>query len=598
MISFDNYKRLLGYVRPHWGRVFIAMVCMGILSGATVALAWLTKPMLDDVFIRKDVAMLRLLPLAIVAVALIKGLADYCQSYLMAYVGLSVIRDIRDELYRHLQSLSVSFFSKTPTGVLISRITNDVNLVQQAVSSTITSIVKDVFTVIGLTGYVFYRDWRLALFAFLVFPWAIIPIYHFGRRVRRFAFRSQEKMADISTHLHETITGVRIIKAFGMEAYETERFARENRKHYRYFLKRMTARALSAPVVESFGVAVSSLFVFYGGYAVLKGQLTPGDFFSSMVALTMFYQPVKELNKANQAIQEGVAGAARIFHVLDMAPEILDHPEARPLTTVKTGIEFRNVFFKYDEVWALQEITLKVQRGEIVALVGPSGAGKTTLVNLLPRFYDVTEGEILIDGQEVKKIRVRDLRAAIGLVTQQTILFNDTIKYNLSYGNQDKPMEEIVAAAKAANAHEFIQKLPQGYDTTIGEQGVKLSGGEKQRLTIARAILKNAPILVLDEATSSLDSESELQVQKALENLMVNRTTFVIAHRLSTIKKADKIVVLSEGRMVGEGRHEDLLKSNAVYTKLYETQFLGYHPLPMQDNGADEEEPGASTTIL
>jgi ATP-binding cassette, subfamily B, bacterial MsbA len=316
------------------------------------------------------------------------------------------------------------------------------------------------------------------------------------------------------------------------------------------------------------------------------------------VALTMFYQPVKELNKANQSIQEGVAGAARIFHILDMAPEILDHPEARPLSAVKAGIEFRNVSFKYDDAWALQDITLQAEKGDIIALVGPSGAGKTTLVNLIPRFYDVSEGELLIDGLEVKKIRVRDLRAAIGLVTQQTILFNDTIRYNISYGNPQKSEEEIIAAARAANAHDFIRKLPQGYETNIGEQGVKLSGGEKQRLTIARAILKNAPILILDEATSSLDSESELEVQKALENLMVNRTTFVIAHRLSTIKKASKIVVLSQGRMVGEGRHEELLHSNAVYKKLYETQFLGYHAMAAQNRHSGDDALEVPTTIL
>ncbi len=583
MISIDNYKRLLQYVRPYWGRLFIAMSCMGILSGATVALTYLTKPMLDDVFINKDLFMLKLIPLAIIGVGIIKGAAEYTQAYLMAYVGLSVIRNLRDEIYYHLQNLSVAFFTKTPTGVLISRITNDVNLIQRTVSDTITSVIKDIFTIFGLTIYVFYTDWRLATISFFIFPWALIPIHKFGRRVRSFATRSQEKMADISSHLHETITGQRIIKAFGMEQYENERFSQENSKHFRYFLKRMKARAMSSPIMETFGIVVLSLFILYGGFRVIHGQMTPGEFFSCMVAISMLYQPVKSLNKANLAIQEGLAGAGRIFAILDTKPEIVDHPEAIELSAIKSGIEFKNVFFKYEKDWVLKDINLNAKVGDIVALVGPSGAGKTTLINLIPRFYDVTKGQILIDGKDIRKITLRSLRANIGLVTQHTILFNDTIRYNISYGNPEKTEAEIIAAAKAANAHKFIQKLPQGYDTVIGEQGVKISGGEKQRLTIARAILKDAPILILDEATSSLDSESEIEVQKALENLMQNRTTFVIAHRLSTIKKANKIIVLSQGEIVGEGRHEELLKENLIYKKLYETQILGYQSQPEEE---------------
>lgn len=587
----ENYRRLLRYVKPYWRRLFIAMIFMGIYSATTGALAYLMKPAIDDVFIKKNVLMLKLIPLAIIGVIIIKGIADYVQAYFMTYVGLSVIRNLRDELYSHLQSLSISFFSKTSTGTLISRITNDVNLVQHAVSDTITSIIKDFFTLVALTGVVFYRDWKLATMALLVFPWAIIPMQKFGKRVRKLALRGQIKMADISTHLHETITGHRIIKAFGMEQYEIERFASENRKYFRYMLKRMLTRALSAPIVEIFGVVVISLFVIYGGFRVIRGEITTGDFFMIMAGLGMCYQPVKGLNKSNQTIQEGMAGAARIFAILDTKPDIVDHPEARELPSIKSGIEFKNVWFKYEEDWVLKNINLKVTVGDLIALVGPSGAGKTTLVNLLPRFYDIQEGQIFIDGQDIRKATIASLRDHIALVTQQTILFNDTVKYNISYGKTEKDEQKIIAAANAANAHHFIQNFSQGYDTIIGEQGVKLSGGEKQRITIARAILKNAPILILDEATSSLDSESELEVQNALENLMQNRTTFVIAHRLSTIKKANKIVVITNGEIVGEGTHEKLLKENMVYKKLYETQFLGYmsksaeaiKPIPSED---------------
>ncbi|HJX30546.1 MAG TPA: lipid A export permease/ATP-binding protein MsbA [Thermodesulfobacteriota bacterium] len=596
----ENYKRLLRYVKPYWRQLFMAMTLMGIFSACTAALAYLMKPAIDEVFIKKNVLMLKVIPFAIMGVVILKGIADYLQAYFMTFVGLSVIRNIRDELYSHLQSLSISFFSKTPTGTLISRITSDVNLVQSAVSDTITSVVKDCFTLIALTGVVFYQDWKIAAMALCVFPWAIIPMQKFGKRVRKFSLRGQIKMADISTHLHETITGHRIIKAFGMEDYEIQRFAEENKKFFRNMRKRVLARALSSPIVETFGVIAMSLFIFYGGFRVIRGELTTGGFFMIMGTLAMCYQPVKGLNKANQSIQEGMAGAARIFAILDTKPDIVDHPEAIELPSIKSGIEFKNVWFKYEKDWVLKNINLKVTVGDIIALVGPSGAGKTTLVNLLPRFYDMQEGQIFIDGQDIRKATIASLRDHIALVTQQTILFNDTVKYNISYGKAEKDEQKIIAAANAANAHHFIQNFPQGYDTIIGEQGVKLSGGEKQRITIARAILKNAPILILDEATSSLDSESELEVQNALENLMQNRTTFVIAHRLSTIKKANKIVVITNGEIVGEGTHEELLKENVVYKKLYETQFWGYMSKPAEaiEPVPSEDKTRTQTTIL
>jgi subfamily B ATP-binding cassette protein MsbA len=596
----ENYKRLLRYVKPYWRQLFIAMVFMGIFAAANGALLYLMKPAIDDIFIKKNVLSLKLIPLAIIAVMIIKGAANYVQSYFMIYVGLSVVRDIRDEIYSHLQTLSISFFSKTQTGMLISRITSDVNIIQSAVSDTINTVIKDFFTLLVLLGVIVYRDWEFATMALLVFPWALIPMQKFGKQVRKLATRGQVKMADISTHLHETFTGHRIIKAFGMESYETERFAKENQKYFRYILKRMRTRALSQPVIESFGVVCAALFIFFGGMRVIKGDLTPGDFFVILGGFMMCYQPVKGINKSNQTIQEGIAGAARIFAILDINPEIVDHPGAVELPAITSGIEFKNVWFKYEEEWVLKNINLKSKVGDIVALVGPSGAGKTTLVNLLPRFYDIQEGQILIDGQDIRRATMSSLRDKIALVTQQTILFNDTIKYNISYGKAEKDEQKIIAAAKAANAHHFIQNFSLGYNTITGEQGVKLSGGEKQRITIARALFKNAPILILDEATSSLDSESELEVQNALENLMQNRTTFVIAHRLSTIKKANKIVVLTNGEIVGEGTHEELLKENVVYKKLYETQFLGYMSRPAEaiEPTPSEDKAQTSTTIL
>jgi len=596
----EIYKRLLQYVKPYWRQLFIAMVFMGVFAAAHGALLYLMKPAIDDIFIKKNVLALKLIPLAIIVVMLIKGIADYVQSYFMIYVGLSVVRDIRDELYSHLQTLSISFFSKTKTGMLISRITSDVNIIQSAVSDTINTVIKDFFTLVVLTSVVVSRDWKLATIALLVLPWTLIPMRKFGKQVRKLATRGQVKMADISTHLHETFTGHRIITAFGMESYETERFAKENYKYFRYILKRMRTRALSQPVIESFGVVCAALFIFFGGIRVIKGELTPGDFFVILGGLAMCYQPVKGINKSNQTIQEGVAGAARIFAILDTKPEIVDHPGAVELPAITSGIELKNVWFKYEEEWVLKNISFKAKVGDIIALVGPSGAGKTTLVNLLPRFYDIQQGQILIDGQDIRRITMSSLRDKIALVTQQTILFNDTVKYNISYGKAEKDEQKIIAAANAANAHHFIQNFPQGYNTIIGEQGVKLSGGEKQRITIARAIFKNAPILILDEATSSLDSESELEVQNALENLMQNRTTFVIAHRLSTIKKANKIVVLTNGEIVGEGTHEELLKENVVYKKLYETQFLGYMSRPAEaiEPIPSEDKAQTSTTIL
>jgi subfamily B ATP-binding cassette protein MsbA len=568
------YLRLLQFVKPYWVRLAGAMVCMIFVSAASAASAFLVKPVLDDVFFKKDLAMLKLIPLAIVGLFLLKGLFDYGQGYLMSFVGQRIITDLREKIYHHVHSLSLPFFTKNPTGVLMSRILNDVNLVQGAVSDSVTGLLKDIFTILGLVFVVFYRDWQLALIALVVFPIAVYPIVKFGRKLRSYSTRSQMTLADLSTLLLETISGSRIVKAFNMEEYERKRFSKLNEKLFGLMRKSFRVRAVSHPLMETLGGLGIAAIVFYGGYNVIQGTATAGTFFSFLAALLMLYEPVKRLSNVNNSIQQGLAGASRIFEILDTVPEIRNKPGARDLTEIRRGIEFQDVSFKYEEDWVLKNINLKIQAGEVVAFVGASGGGKTTLVNLVPRFYDVDSGRILIDGADIRELTVESLRGKIAMVTQQTILFNDTVEQNIAYGNIGQPREKIVEAAEAAFAHNFIRNLPEGYQTRIGEQGLKLSGGERQRISIARALLKNAPILILDEATSSLDSESEVEVQKAVENLMQGRTTLVIAHRLSTIRKADRIVVVAGGKIVEEGTHEELLEKDGEYRKLYLLQFL------------------------
>lgn len=549
------------------------MVCMIFVSMCTAAVAFLVKPAIDETFIKKDISMLYLIPLAIILLYLLKGAFDYGQAYLMSYVGQRVVADIRNKLHHHIQSLPLSFLTKTPTGVLMSRITNDVNLMQGAVSNAVTSILKDAFSIVGLVGVVFYRDWKLASFAFLVFPLTIIPIVKFGRRLRKVSTQSQNVMGTLTTLLQETISGNRIVKAFGMEEYENRRFSAENNRLFRTIMKSQKVRAISSPVMEFIGGLGAALVIWYGGYCVIKGYSTPGNFFSFLAGLIMLYEPVKRLSKVNNIIQQGLAAAMRVFDILDTEPEIKDKKNAKPIPPISKSIEFKSVSFKYDDELVIKDVNLKVEVGEAVALVGMSGGGKTTLVNLIPRFYDISSGAILIDGVDIRDVKIESVRSQISIVAQETILFNDTIRNNIAYGDINGSEEAILRAARAANAHDFIMGTPMGYDTIIGEQGVKLSGGQRQRISIARAILKDAPILILDEATSSLDTESEIEVQNALENLMKNRTTFIIAHRLSTIRNADRIIVIVNGEIVEEGTHEELLGMNGEYTKYYELQF-------------------------
>ena len=561
-------------VLQYLGPILLAVVCMVITAAATAAYAYMMEPVLNEVFDRKNGAMLVVLPAIVVLIFVVKGCAGYGQVVLMNHVGQRIIADMQTRMFAHLMRADLAFFHGTPTGTLISRFTNDVTLLRAAVSTALTGIVKESLTVVFLVGVMFYQDWFLALVASFVFPVAILPVVKIGRRMRKVSAATQARMGRFTALLEETFQGARHVKAYGMESHEIGRAREVVEDLFRLICKALRVRALSTPIMENLGGIAIAVVIFYGGSKVIAGTTTTGAFFSFITALLLAYQPMKRLANLNANLQEGLAAAQRIYALLDTEPAIVDRPGARPLAIGRGAIAFDDVHFAYDGgAPALEGVTLTIPAGRTVALVGSSGAGKSTILNLIPRFYDVESGSVSIDGTDVRDATLASLRGALALVSQEISLFDDTVRANIAYGRPGATDDEIREAARAAAADDFIAALAGGYDTVVGERGVKLSGGQRQRIAIARAMLKNAPILLLDEATSALDSETERQVQAALAILMAGRTTLVIAHRLSTVMDADLIYVLEDGRVVERGRHAVLLARGGAYARLHDLQF-------------------------
>ncbi len=572
MGPIETIKRIIRLTKPYWSRIALAGLMSLIVSGINGGLAWLVKPALDGIFLEKNFRLLTLLPIAVVLLYFLRGLFSFFNSYLMRSTGAKVVKDMRNKLFEHLMYLPVGHYKKESTGSILSRITNDIGSLQHLLAHSIKDLFVESATVVVLLAVALYRRWDLALLAITILPAAFYGAGRIGKRLKQVSKKAQQKVSMITEFLTESFSGIKMIKVFEREDYTINRFKGRTQDFYREVMRATRLTELTSLLMELVGGFGIAFVLWYGGRLVISGDITPGEFFSFLAAIFMVYTPARRLATVNNSIQQARASLERISEVEIKEREKDGSINIPPL---KGNIEFRNVSFMYPNAKyeALKDINLTINKGEIVAIVGKSGVGKTTLVDLLPRFHDPSQGIICIDDLDIAKATLKSLRGKIGVVSQDVILFNDTVKNNITFGKLDATDDEITSAAQAAYAHEFIMELPQGYETVIGEKGVRLSGGQRQRLSIARAILKNPPILILDEATSSLDTEAEIMVQRALENLMENRTTIVIAHRLSTIRRASRIIVLDRGRIIESGTHEQLIKTGGIYKKLYELQF-------------------------
>ena len=568
------YLRILSYIKPYMHRLLFAMVCTIMAAAGNLYIPWIIKDMIDEVLADKNGTMLNWIAASIIAIFIVRGLFWYGQNYLMSYVGQSVIIDIRAAVFKKLQRLSVSFYDKNKTGTIMSYVTNDVNALQSAMVENTIEMITEGFILIGSVVAMIYLDWRLTLFTVCTFPVVLWFMEFFGKKIRKTGGRIQECTADITSVLQESVASARVIKSFVREDYEVDRFDVENKANFRANMKNAQLMATLTPVVELVAAIGVTMIIWYGGNNVINGTITAGSLVAFLTYAVNISNPIKRLTRVIGNIQKALAAAQRVFMIIDMPEEIAESRDAKQLPEVIGKVEFQNVSFAYnDKGNVITDLSFSVKPGEVIAIVGPSGAGKSTIANLLPRFYDVNKGDIKIDGHSVREVTLDSLREQVGIVPQETMLFNGSVYNNILYGRLDATKEEIEAAAKAANAHDFIMQLTDGYETKLGDRGVNLSGGQRQRIAIARAILKNPRILILDEATSALDTESERVVQEALDRLMVGRTSFVIAHRLSTVKNADKILVLEKGNLVESGTHDELLALDGLYAHLYKIQY-------------------------